>query len=203
MTDNNNPGENKAWDILETLKPEDVSKSADASYDPASFSYRLKSFGMNFFVNVRDRSITSASQDRDLFLQKLGYFFRISLLWYLVHAKHISCSGRLIKLENVKSGNIFTTGSHVLPLDQVANKYATDRDAFLSRGERLGGQLQKYGDVSIQLSPLPRIPATLLLWLKDEEFPARADLLFDSTCELQVPTDVLWSIAMTSVLAML
>jgi hypothetical protein len=58
------------------------------------------------------------------------------------------------------------------------------------------------GDASLELHPFPRVPAVLVLWLKDEEFPARADLLFDSTCILQVPIDILWSIAMMTVLVM-
>jgi hypothetical protein len=50
---------------------------------------------------------------------------------------------------------------------------------------------------------MPRIPVTLILWLSDEEFPARADLLFDSTCEIHLPLDILWSIAMMTILVFL
>jgi hypothetical protein len=203
MAEQNNPGENKAWEILATLKPEDVCKAASVSYDTASLEYMLRSYGMDFSINVRDKTITSATPGSELFLQKQGYFFRLSVLWYLVHAKNISCTGRLVKLESVKGGNIFTKGSHVLPLDKVALKYGKDRESFLEKAKSFGGQPVKYGDIAVQLAPLPKIPVALLLWLEDEEFPARADLLFDSTCELQLPTDILWSIAMMSVLAML
>jgi hypothetical protein len=47
------------------------------------------------------------------------------------------------------------------------------------------------------------VPVTLTLWLADEEFPARAGILFDSTCGLQLPTDILWSLARLSCLALL
>lgn len=198
-----NPGEDKAWEILATLKPEDVCKAASVSFDPSVFAYTVPSFGMDFSVNVRDKIIASAASGGDVFMQRHAYFFRLSVLWYLVHAKDIACTGRLVKLESVKGGNIFTTGSHVLPLDKVAQKYGKSKKSFLEKGKSLGGKPAKFGDVAIQLAPLPKIPAVLLLWLEDEEFPARADLLFDSTCELQLPTDMLWSIAMMNVLAML
>jgi hypothetical protein len=55
----------------------------------------------------------------------------------------------------------------------------------------------------LKLLPFPRIPVFLILWLKDEEYPPRADLLFDSTCEAQAPLDIIWSIAMVSLLVML
>ena len=203
MAEINNPGEDKAWEILSTLNPEEVCKSAAVFYDAASLRYIIPSFGMDFSISVQDRAITSTAPGSDVFLQKLGYFFRLSVLWYLVHSKNFPCTGRLVKLENIKGGDIFTKGSHVLPLEKVAEKYGKDRKAFLNKGESLGCKPMKFGDVSIQLSPLPKVPVVLLLWLEDKEFPARADLLFDSTCDLQLPTDILWSIAMMSVLAML
>ena len=44
---------------------------------------------------------------------------------------------------------------------------------------------------------------TLILWAPDEEFPARADMFFDATCEQHLPMDVIWSTAMTTALIML
>ena len=71
------------------------------------------------------------------------------------------------------------------------------------KGKTLGGSIEQYGDASLRLYPLPRIPVVFSLWLEDEEFPARADLFFDSTCDLQLPTDIIWSIAMLCVLVLL
>jgi hypothetical protein len=53
------------------------------------------------------------------------------------------------------------------------------------------------------LPPLPKVPTTVLLWTADDEFPARADLLFDATCSQHLPLDILWSVAMLSVLPLL
>jgi hypothetical protein len=158
---------------------------------------------MDFIVSTREKKISSEAPGSGVLLGKLGYFFRLSVLWYLVSAKDISCTGKPVKLEHIRGGDIFTKGSHVLPLDTVANKYGKNRDGFIARGRNLGGELMTYGDASLRLAPLPRIPVILTLWLQDEEFPARLDLMFDSTCALQLSTDVIWSIAMMSVLIML
>ncbi|MCK9420938.1 MAG: DUF3786 domain-containing protein [Nitrospirae bacterium] len=203
MAETNNPGEDKAWEILTTLKPADVCKAASVSYDAVSLNYQVTSFGMDFIVSVRDRKISSTAPGSEVLLGKLGYFFRLSVLWYLVSAKDITCTNRPVKLEHIRGGDIFTRGSHVLPLDSVAKKYGKDREGFIDKGRNLGGEVMTYGDVSLRLAPLPRIPVTLTLWLEDDEFPARLDLLFDSTCEMQLSTDVIWSIAMMSVLIML
>lgn len=196
-------GENKAWSILETLRPEDVCKNAAVAFDPGSGSYLIKSFGMEFRVSLREKRITSQAKGSDVLLQRLGDFFRLSVLWHLVNAKDVPCSGRLVKLAYVKGGEIFTKGSHILPLERLALKYGRKRDDFLAKGRELGGEVLAMADAAVQLYPLPRVPVVLTLWLADEEFPARADLLLDSTCELQIPTDIIWSVAMMSVLVML
>jgi hypothetical protein len=91
----------------------------------------------------------------------------------------------------------------VLPLDSIADKYGNDREGFLKKGMELGGEMLGYGDASLSLRPLPRVPVISILWNGDEEFPPRADLLFDSSCEIQLPIDVVWAIAMLCVLGML
>ncbi|HTP04976.1 MAG TPA: DUF3786 domain-containing protein [Nitrospirota bacterium] len=203
MTEDNKPGEEKAWDILATLDVDDVCRAAAVSYDRAMKQYVVKSLGMNFLVAVKDRTISSSAPGSDVLLKRLGYFFNLSILWYLVSAKDIACTGRVVKLQNVRGGEIFTMGSHILPLDKVAQRFGKDKKGFLLKGTGLGGELVEYGDASVKLYPFPRIPAILTLWLEDEEFPARADLMFDSTCDMHLATDIIWSIAMMCVLAML
>jgi hypothetical protein len=193
-------GENKAWSILETLNPEDLCRNASVAFDRGSGCYLVKSYGMDFIVSLPDKRITSQSVGSDVLLQRLGAFFRLSTLWYLVNTREIPCTGRLVKLQQVKGGDIFSRGSHTLPLEKVASKYGRNRTGFLERGKMLGGEEVKLADAAVRLYPFPRIPVVVTLWLEDAEFPARADLLLDSTCELQLPTDVLWSIAMMSVL---
>ena len=196
-------GEAKAWEMLSRIEPGEVCDAAAVSFDDYSGSYTVRSFGMDFTVSLRDRIITSDDPRGDLLLNRLGDFFRLSVLWYLVTSKDIPCTGKIVKLEGISGGDIFTKGSHVLPLEKLSNKYRTDREGFLRKGRTLGGEVVNSGDAGVKLFPFPRVPAVLTLLLEDEEFPARADLLFDSTSALQVPTDIIWSIAMLTVLVML
>ena len=193
-------GESRAWSILETLNPEDLCRNASVAFERESGCYLVRSFGMDFVVSLPDRRITCQSTGSDVLLQRLGGLFRLSTLWYLVKARGIPCTGRLVRLQQVKGGDIFSRGSHVLPLEKLALKYGRDRTGFLEKGKMLGGEELKLADAAVRLHPFPRIPVVVTLWLEDSEFPARADILLDSTCELQLPTDILWSIAMMSLL---
>ncbi len=204
MAEGNNPGEAKAWEVLNSLQPCLVCKAAAVDYDSAKDAYVLKSLGMDFFISRKDKTISSTADGSAILLQRLSYFFRLSVLWYLVSVKDIACTGRLVKLEHVRGGDAFTKGSHVLPLESIAEKYGKSKEEFVKRGEQLGAkQANCMGDISIKLWPLPRFPVILSLWLEDEEFPARADLLLDSTSDIQLPTDIIWSVAMMTLLMML
>jgi hypothetical protein len=196
-------GEEKAWEILRGLDPFDVCKNASVAFDEKDNGYILRSFCIDFSVIPEKKIIKCATHQGETIIKKYGYFFIHSCLWYLINAKDIPLTERLIKPVNIKGGEMFFRGSHALPLDNMAKKYGDDKEAFIKRGEELCAKVLDYGDTSLKLLPMPRIPVTLILWLEDEEFPPRADLLLDSTCEQQLPLDILWSIAMLSVLVML
>ena len=196
-------GEEKAWGVLKELNPAEVCRNAIAEYDEATGVYLLKSFGMDLSVDPEKRIVYTNAPEGDLLLKRLGYFSILSILFYLTSSRDIPLSGKLVQPANLKGGQIFFRGSHVLPLDNLASKYGTNPEGFLKRGMELGGKQVSYGDASVQLFPFPRIPVVVILWREDEEFPARADLLFDSSCEFQLALDILWSVAMKSILIMM
>ncbi|MEK7267098.1 MAG: DUF3786 domain-containing protein, partial [Nitrospirota bacterium] len=190
------------WEDLNNLNPSDVCRKARVFYDREN-SYILKSLGMDFSVHPGKREIKNIQTEGEIILKKYGYFFNLSALCYLINSKDIPLSGKLVKPAGLKGGEIFFRGSHVLPLDKIAERYGNDKSGFIEKGKNLNGNIMNYGDASVELLPLPRIPVTLILWLSDDEFPARADLLLDSTCEQRLPLDVIWSVAMMSVLVMM
>ena len=198
-------GEGKAWDTLESLSPREVCESAGVSFDPASEAYRVRAFGTDFLVSVRERTITAASDDAGhLFLGRLKDFFRLSVLWYLTSAKHIPLTEKLVKPVDIKGGQRFSAGTHVLPTEKIAERFGTDREGFIRQGSLFGGEEVPYGDAAVRLYALPRVPVTVILWLEDQEFPARVDILFDSTCNFQLSlSDIVWAVAMMSAMVML
>lgn len=195
-------GEEKAWEDLNSLNPSDVCRKARVFYDREN-SYILKSFGMDFSVHPGKREIKNIQPEGEIILKKYSYFFNLSALCYLINSRDIPPSGKLVKPAGIKGGEIFFRGSHVLPLDKIAERYGNDKTGFIEKGKKLNGNIMNYSDAAVELLPLPLIPVTLLLWLSDDEFAARAGLLFDSTCEQCLPLDIIWSIAMMSVLVML
>jgi hypothetical protein len=56
---------------------------------------------------------------------------------------------------------------------------------------QLDAERYEFGDASIRLFMLPRLPLTIVIWGRDEEFEARASILFDQTAASQLPLDAL------------
>jgi hypothetical protein len=197
-------GEAKAWKTLAGLRPKDVCASASVAYDESLGAYLIKAFGIDFLVSMGDRTISSKDPGAGLFLERYKDFFRLAVLWYMTSAKEIPATGRLIRPLDVKGGQRFFSGTHVLPLDRVQDRYKSDKQAFIERGLKFGAEIAKFGDAAIRLYPLPRVPVTIILWLEDEEYPARATLFFDSTVDFQLSlSDMVWSVAMMTALVVL
>jgi len=194
------PGEERAWEILAGLDPEEVCRNGLVHFSQDDRSYSITSLGTEVALSAEGKTISGREGGGDALINRLGYFSRLVFLWYLIGARPLPLSDKLVNPVNLKGGQLFFRGTHVLPLDKIAGKYATDPQGFLRRCEELGGERLNYGDASARLSPLPRVPVVIILWREDEEFPARVDLLFDESCESHLPLDMLWSTAMMTLL---
>ena len=196
-------GEERAWQTLAGMSAAEVLKSACVTHEGSVYTVRC--LGMGFTLDVEKREIGALTlRGRQMMLGKYRDFARLSLLWYLTSAKDIPFTGKLLRPVDVKGGQRFSQGTHRLPLDKIAARFASDREGFLGHGAAFGGVPVKHGDAALTLYPLPRVPVTFILWLEDEEFPARVDFFFDSTCDFQISlSDIVWSIAMMTCLVML
>lgn len=175
-------GEEQAWYSLTLSAPAEVCKRTEARFDEDSATYALRVFNANVEICPGHQKISGRGNLSRLLLEKLPHLSRLSILWYLVQGQDIPASGRLVNPRELDGGLIFDRGSHMLPLDKLAVKYGDDTETFLKKGAILGGEPHDYGDDSIMLSPFLRVPVLLVLWRKDIEFPAGAELLLDATC---------------------
>ena len=76
--------------------------------------------------------------------------------------------------------------------------YGRDRDGFVEAGRSIGGEPVRLGDAAFKFLFYPRVSMTFVLWLEDDEFPARASLLFDSNANRHMALDVVWAVALVS-----
>lgn len=196
-------GTGTAWREFSRLDPMEVCPRASVTFNDILQLYTVSSFGQDIFISLPRQEVFSDTAQGQSLIAIKDYFFDLSVLWYLAGAKNIPLSGNLINPANVPGGQIFITGTHVLPLDDIALKYNCKRELFLEVGARYAGDVANYGDASVKLLPFPRLPVYIILWFGDEDFAPQGQLLLDSTCSLHLSTDVLWAVTMVCCLLFL
>lgn len=198
-----NAGEQHAWEHLKSLAAEDVCSRTGATFDRETNVYGLDLFNQHVDVSLGSFEISGHTPQAERLLAALSYFSHLSILTFLARAQDIPPSGRLVKPGDMPGVDVMVRGSHTLPLHKLTARYGDDVEAFLRRGQTYGGIPQTHGDASLLLHPFKVLPVVLILWVGDEEFPPRSDLLLDGTSQFQVPPDILWCLMMLTVLAML
>ena len=194
--------EQKAWDALARLDPAGVCARAPCAFDRASRVYTLESFGQSISLSLSDRVFSSPAPLGSFILSEFKENAEFSFLSYLLSAKNTPLSGRLVKPGALPGGDIYERGTHRLPLDRLAQSYSGDPAGLLQKARMFGAAPLSFGDAAARLFPLPRLPVVIILHAAGDEFPARADLLLDSTCTDHLPLDAIWSTAVMTVLLM-
>lgn len=197
-------GEKAAWDRIKELRGDIVRVSGVPFEDEA---FRFRSLGMDFYIRPADEAIGAAGPEGSALLSRFSYFFNHLALWWLVYAKGALTAGRLVRPEDLPGGDAFFRGTHTLPLDGVARRYGRDKEGFAKKAQALGGKTgsppgPSNADCQVLLEPAPGFPVHVLLWLEDEEFSARADILLPSSAGVVLPLDIIWCAAMLCLLAM-
>ena len=163
--------------------------------EPEGDRFGLSSYGQHFIVDPSSREVSAKTELADHLLTERSSHFVPAFLHYMARIEPISVTGELLKPSNIPGGIIFVQGTHVLPLDHLAQKYNDDSSGFLNRGASLGGMQVGYGDVACRLSVFPKLPLTVILGFGDDEFPPKGELYFDTSARAALPPDVLWGIA--------
>ena len=198
-----NTGERHAWQQLSVLDPRAVSTRTGVAFDKEKGCYVLNLFNQTVEAYLEEQEIRAAEALGQHLVNSFSYFSRLAILSFLVHGSDIPPSGQLVKPGSLPGMQAMVSGSHTLPLNKLATRYECAIEEFVRRGQELGGRTENYGDASLRLHPFKPLPVVLILHKADDEFPASADLLLDATSRYQMPPDVLWSVMMLSIPAMM
>jgi len=179
------------WERLAGLQREATAKRAKCRYLAESDSFVVPLLSTDYLVDPERRTVRAAPASED---HPVGYLQQLCILAYLADAKDLPPANRLVSVEKLDPGGFFFRGSHRLPVERLASVFGPDPQLLHKAGRVLNAVPRAFGDASIELCVLPRISVTLVIWAADEEFPARASILFDQSATVQLPLDVLFAI---------
>jgi len=189
------PGEDAAWQALTRANPSDVYRMTLARYDESAERYVLRILGEDYGIFPRHKVIERLA-DRSA---SLNLDFRLMVLTYLTNARDIELSRKLVQCRQLRGGDNFFRGVHNLPVVELETRFGSSLQLFRQVCLSLDGKEVSYGDVAIEIKVLPKLPLTFILWVADDEFPARVSILFDSTADEHLPLDALLAAVRTAV----
>ncbi len=112
------------------------------------------------------------------------------LVYHLALSDGSEPSGEWVSFGDLRGGAFYVNAFRGYTGIELAKHFDTAPLLLAERLEGLGAEpLEGYADRAWTLRALPRVPVMVLWWDADEEFQARADLLFDAGALQHLPLD--------------
>ena len=190
------------WVQLEKLEGAETARRAKCKYqaDESGGQYVIDLLNRPYMVEVGKRKIYPAGGDQT---ESAGFIEQLCILAYLIQATDQPLRDKLVKAETLASGEFFFRGIHEMPTDKLAAAFGDDPKRLFNAIDKYNGRRCQYGDASMELYILPRIPITVVIWGGDEEFEARASMLFDQSAGDHIALDGLGAAADMTVSALI
>jgi len=118
----------------------------------------------------------------------------LALLNYLTVHQQLPPDTELINENHLTGGTTFFRGPHLMASVILAQRFGNQREEFIKRAQLWGGQSADYGDSGIKFEIFPGLNWIVALWQGDNEFPARAQYLFDRKLDQLFQLDIIWAL---------
>lgn len=165
------------------LEPAAAASRTGAEWDEEKLTFRLP-----FLGSVA--SLTYPAYEVSLDENPAPPHVAALLVYYLALSDGSVATGTWISFANLPDASFYFTAFRGYTGAQVARHFAPHAATLGGAVERVGGEsLQGLADRAWRIPALPRVPVALLWWNADDEFDARAELLFDSTASHHLTTD--------------
>jgi hypothetical protein len=185
------------WEQVVKQDGEQTARRAGCRYVDESKRCILVLLNKEYVVDLSNRQVLSAADG-----SPAGFGAELCILAYLINSRDLAVSERLTPPERLPGGQFFFRGPHELPTKKLVEVFGESPERLYEVADEFAAERCDFGDASIQLYMLPRVPMTIVLWRADEEFPARASILFDENAADQLPLDALWMAANLTVKAL-
>ena len=165
--------------------PRVMAPPAGARWDHRAGELEIRCLGRRYRVD-------SSAQVVDERGRPAGYNVATLILQYLVSASGLPPRGRWLAFIELPEGVL-----HHVPFVEIVEKplarhFAGRMEALALAARLLGGQPLAFRDCSFAVEALPRLPLAVVFRERDEEFPASANVLFDTVAPASLSTASLW-----------
>ncbi len=185
------------WQQLLKLDGQETAQRANCRYSSDSNRYTITLLNKEYTVELSEQRVVLEEDS-----SQAGFGEELCILAYLINSRDLPIAGKLAPAESLPEGQFFFRGPHKLPTEKLEEVFGQCPQRLFEIAGGLRADRREFGDASIQLYVLPRVPLTVVVWRGDDEFAARASILFDQTAADQMPLDALGMAANLAVKAL-
>ncbi len=177
------------WEQLGRLDAGKTARKSMCQYLADCGQYVVVLLNRDYTVDPGQKNILNAQGET------AGFIEQLCILAYLINASDTPQAGKLVQPESLPGGDFFFRGIHTVSTDKLERCFGYCPGLLYEIVDRFDAQRCGYGDASIKLYVLARLPVTFVIWKCDDEFPPRASVLFDKNAHKQLPLDALLAAA--------
>ena len=167
------------WERLSGRSMEDVCLLGGAVPEGEG-QYSLQCLNEQWRINLGSRSVVKV---QGLFGGEWDRQAPFLILLYLARVNQQAVSGKMLAPVDLFGGAMSKGGRNHLNTDEFEATFGRGKLGFIQAAEKLGSRRLSHADVSMRFHVFPKLSVDYLLWLADEEFPARLTFLLDSGIE--------------------
>jgi len=170
--------------------PRDIVQRCRCRHDARQHSYTLPVWNTACTVHPGSGRVEWSAETGPL-----HEYFSLFAVHYLLTGRDTLPSGRWISEKDMPGGATFFRGPHTIPTQLIAAGAGNSLDTFRRLCLACNGTPLELADAAYRFAITDRIPVAVLYWLGDEDFPAEAKLLFDSTLPSHFALDIVFALA--------
>jgi hypothetical protein len=152
--------------------------------EPQHDFLRLRVFGIDMVLRLSDFQLFPAESEKPSKVSD-----RILVLHYLLCDLPIQETGELISFRQMDSGQFYWPAFLSRSVGPLVERMGNDLELLKKNLGRFDWQPVSLGDLGACIHAIGKVYVTLIYRIGDEEFPASADLLFDSSIKRVYPTE--------------
>jgi hypothetical protein len=175
----------KACDVFWRWNPLDMAVSSGTEYNRKTEAFYVRYLTEEYKVTFPFGEVVYAQKN-----DPVPITVKVILLHYLLRAGGQPLKKRLISFKDIPEGGmLYLEPFNNRVINYLLAVFGKKPGLMTEAAQVLGGEKTPFGDHSVQLPILPHLPITYVLWEADDEFPARATVLFDATAPFYLPTE--------------
>ncbi len=156
--------------------------AADSGVERSGSTVVLKVMDASCRIDVGARSFDCTRGQPNNHIQ-------ILILHYLLGAGNAQLANKLVTYREFEGGALYYSAFKSRTIDRLVREFGASPELLRKAGAHIRAENVSMGSVGLKVDFFPKLPVTVAIWAGDEEVPASANMLFDSSGGKIMPTE--------------